>query len=575
MNYKISSEKPHTRYINIELKVENIHEDETTFLLASWRPGRYELGNFAKNIQLLEAFNDKNEKINIRKTSKDSWSCDTKDVSTVIIRYNYFAAQPDAGGCWVNENLIYINPVHCCLYIEDRINLPCKIHLDIPSGWKIECGLILKGNNILQATDFHNLADSPFFASSIINKQTYISGNSTFNICMAGNCNPDWNKVTADFKSFTDEQLKMMGGFPFTEYYFLVLVLPYKFYHGVEHTNSTVLAIGPGYSLMNSEMYQDFIGVASHELFHSWNIKTIRPFEMQPYRYQQENYSTLGWVYEGFTTYYGDLLLARSNFFTADDYLKEISMRLQRHMDNYGRFNYSVSESSYDTWLDGYTPGIPNRKTSIYDEGSLIALMLDLYIRINSAWKNSLDDVMRALYKEFGIQQRGYTEKDIYNLAAKYSTTDALELFSKYINSASGYDSNLQILLFEAGCYINTKPAKNIFESAFGFRVISDGNNYKISAIAPGSPAEVAGLSKDDELICVDNIKIENNLNDLLKVKTTDSIKLDVFTMKEKRTLELSKNNIEYYAVYAIEIIDDISTSQKKNFKLWCGLDAD
>ena len=228
-------------------------------------------------------------------------------------------------------------------------------------------------------------------------------------------------------KAFTIDQLKMMGSFPFDAYHFLVQVLPYSFYHGVEHLKSTVLGIGPGYDLMRNNIYIDFVGVASHELFHAWNIKTIRPAEMMPYNYKTENYSRLGFVYEGVTTYYGDLILARCGVYNTEQFFKELNVRIQKHFDNPGRQNLSVADSSFDTWLDGYTPGVPGRKTSIYDEGCITALMTDLIIRKKTNSKSSLDDVMRTLYEDFGKKNIGYAEHDYFSIVdfiAKDSMAD-------------------------------------------------------------------------------------------------------------------------------------------------------
>jgi predicted metalloprotease with PDZ domain len=186
----------------------------------------------------------------------------------------------------------------------------------------------------------------------------------------------------------------------------------------VEHTNSTVIALGPSYGVMNNKGYEDLLGVSSHELFHAWNIKTIRPVEMMPYDYSRENYSRLGYVAEGVTTYYGDVMLLRSGVFTEEQYLKTFNELLEKHFNNFGRLNLSVADSSFDTWLDGYKQGVPGRKASIYTEGALCAFMLDIIIRKNSNNKRSLDDLMRLLYEEFGKKQRGYSEGE-YKSAAE------------------------------------------------------------------------------------------------------------------------------------------------------------
>src|SRR6476659_10108647 len=200
----------------------------------------------------------------------------------------------------------------------------------------------------------------------------------TFFLHFVGECRPDFKKLKKDFRAFTKKQIEFWGDFPVQEYHFLFQVLPAKFYHGVEHQRSTVIAIGPGYAINSGSTYDDILGVSCHELFHTWNVKTIRPVEMHPYNLTRENYARTGYVYEGFTTYYGDKLLLNSKVFSVKQYFTTLQERLVKHFHNYGRYNLSVADSSWETWLDGYVPGAPYRKTSIYDEGNLVAFMLDV-----------------------------------------------------------------------------------------------------------------------------------------------------------------------------------------------------
>jgi predicted metalloprotease with PDZ domain len=574
MQYHISTPKKNTRYIEIELTLENVNDDHLELYLPAWRPGRYELGNFAKNIQHLAATDASGKPLPLLKTAKDRWKIDTADADTVIVRYNYYAAQPDAGACWLDNNLIYINPVHCCLYAADRIHLPCKLIFDIPDHWQIATGLLMKSGNVLQAADFHQLADSPVFAGAELQHYIYTVDSINFHIWLAGRSNADQSRIIPPFKAFTEVQIKTMHGFPAREYHFMILVLPYKFYHGVEHSNSTVLALGPGSALMNDDLFNDLVGVASHELFHTWNVKAIRPAEMLPYRYQEENYSRLGWVYEGFTTYYGDLFLARSGFFNTENYFEELNMRLQRHLDNYGRLNMPVAESSFDTWLDGYVAGIPNRKTSIYDEGCLVAWILDLFIRKNSSWKYSLDDVMRSLYNDFAMQNRGYREIDIRLLTEQFSNADPSFIFDRLINGTSSYLPVIQELLNEVGCYISKTPSRNYYESAYGFKVIASANSFLVTAIIPDSPAEQSGLCKDDELISVNDMKAEGNLNDLFRMQAGETI-LEVFEMKRKKTVQLKSSALTYFDIYKLVMMDDVSSNQKEHFFSWTGIKSE
>ena len=432
MEYIFSISEPHGRFVSIDLKVEGpFNGGGFELQLPSWRPGRYELGNFAKNIKGFSVVDQNGVPMAFNKITKDCWHI-SGNAQSIKVSYQYYAAQPDAGACYLDHELLYINPIHCCFFIPGREKEKCQVTLNVPESWKVATGMSLKGNHTLEAENFDQLVDCPFMASPTISHAHYTLDNIVFNIWFQGEANPDWPTIIKDFEAFTEVQLKAMKEFPAKDYHFLVLLLPFTFYHGVEHLNSTVLALGPGYKLMQPGMYKELLGVASHELFHSWNVKSIRPVEMHPYNYTTENYAETGFVYEGVTTYYGDLFLARSGFFSLKALLDEYSVRLQKHMDNPGRFNYSVAESSFDTWLDGYTPGVPGRKTSIYDEGCLLALCLDFMIRSATDSKRSLDDVMGVLYFDYAKKNKGYTGSDYREIAELAASRSFKDFFENY-----------------------------------------------------------------------------------------------------------------------------------------------
>ncbi len=566
MKYTFSIPEPSSGYIEIELTIENISTPEIFLQLPAWRPGRYETGNFARNVQRFSPADENGNALGYIKTAKDQWKIETGNSKKISVHYNYFAAQADAGGCCLNPEMLYVNPVHCCMFVPDRTDEACAITLDIPAGWKTACGQEVKENKFM-TENFDELADSPFIASPSLQHHAYEASGIKFHIWMQGECRPDWQRMERDFSAFTGLQIQTFGSFPAEVFHFIVLALPYKFYHGVEHLKSTVIAIGPAHQLMEDELYNELAGVASHELFHAWNVKTIRPKEMMPYDFTKENYSQLGFVYEGFTTYYGDLFLARTGFFNTKQYLHEISVRLQKHTDNPGRGNYSVAQSSFDTWLDGYAPGAPGRKTSIYDEGSLIALMLDFLIRDYSTGKNSLDDVMRMHYENFGKKKKGYSGDDVRELCAKAAGKPLDDFFESYVYKASSYDSMLEQLLPLAGLEMIKTPSALKHESVFGLR--TEGDAGKVIAVLPGSPAAKGGLMRDDEIAWVNGIKVESNLNALCESFGEGEVRMGIFRMKMYRELKLKRTAATFYDQYKIAAVEQPTKSQKAYLQAW------
>lgn len=533
--------------------------------LPAWRPGRYELQHFAQKLRAVTATAN-GESIAIEKVNKDRWKVQAGGAKELEISYSFFARQMDAGGSWLDEQQLYLNPINCLMAVEGREQEPCQLVLQLPEEWQIACGLPKAEKHTLAAANFDELADSPFIASGNLKRENFEVEGYTFHIWMQGACQPDWERLKHDFAGFTQEQLEVFGDFPVQEYHYLNEILPYRFYHGVEHSHSTVITLGPGELLMTPSVYKEFIGVSSHELFHTWNIKKIRPKEMLPYNFAQENYFKTGYVAEGITTYYGDYMLARSGFFTAEAYFEELNTSLQRYYADYSRHNLSVADSSFDLWLDGYKPGIPDRKVSIYIKGALTALLLDLQLRKVTGNMASMDTVMRQLWERFGKKNIGYTAQDYAQLVHEVAGQSFEAYFSKYINGTEDIEPALDEALRYVGCSLIENQNPLIYESKYGFKVSSEGS-IKVTAIAPGSPASEL-LSIDDELIALNGRKLEHNLQQLLALEPQE-VELALFREKQLRVVRLVPNGKNYYSKYTVQKRQDASEEEKTNFKLW------
>ncbi len=578
MKYIISYKNPHQHYIDIEF-IADVSAATTTVQLPAWRPGRYELGNFAKNIQKWAAFDEKGNTLLFQKKTKDSWQIESKNAKQIHIKYNYYAAEINAGSSFLDENQLYVNPVNCCVYIPEKMNEKCELTLMLPENYKVASGMNHydkneNGHSFL-LNNFHELVDSPFMASATLKHDSFIVGDVEFNLWFQGECKPDWEKLKTDFSKFCNHQLQMMKVFPVKKYHFLFQILPYKFYHGVEHITSTVIALGPGCSLMKGDLYENLLGVSSHELFHVWNVKTIRPIEMFPYDYSKENYSKLGYVCEGLTTYYGDYLLFRSGVFSEEQYFKTLNERLQKHFDNFGRNNLSVADSSFDTWLDGYSPGIPNRKTNIYDEGNLLAFITDIFIRKNSDNKNSLDDVMRYLNLKFALKNKGYSDLD-YKIAVELFANTSYDLiYNNYINGIHNYEPLLVDALNYIGCELILSLSLKFHEKSLGFKILDSAGTIKVSAVYPNSISDSAGMSLNDEIIAVNNIQIKAdstglNFADWCNYFMDEKIIFTVVRNGIVKNIEMQRDNKSvFYSIAKIQKLKKVEEKQKLNFELW------
>ena len=565
INYHISFKKPYRHFVDFEFSAKTNGANSMKFQLSSWRPGRYELADFAQNIQKWGAFDEKNNPLPFKKITKDLWEVNTNNAREVIIVYNFYANQLDAGACYLDEHQLYLNPVHCMFYIVDRSQEVYQLNLDLPNDYKIASSMHQE-KNTLTVKGYDLLAESPIICSNSLQHTDYKVNGITFHIWFQGICNPNWEKLKKDFTAFTKSQIKHFGSFPVDEYHFFFQITPYVSYHGVEHTKNTVLLLGPGDEIMNKR-YEDLLGVCSHELYHTWNIKAIRPIEMYPYNYTKENYFRTGFVAEGVTTYMGDIMLFNSNVFDWNQFVKTQNQNLERHLMNYGRYNLSVADSGFDTWLDGYKLGSPNRKTSIYPDAALCMLMIDLEIIRNSNGKYSLHSVMKELYEEFALKEKGYNEDDFRNICVKFGGLKVAEIFENHIYGTEDYIDNLKSALDVVGLLLEDKKNPNLSAQYFGFVSTKENGEIIIKKVEPNSITDQNGIAPDDKITKINDKKIDGNLSDIFK----DCKKEVTLTIKKKfsqKSISLSVGN--YYQLLEIIKNKNATDEQLTLRKVWC-----
>ena len=549
MKYTISAKSPSNHFISIQVECTVSNQDKLTIQLPAWRPGRYELANFAKNVKDFFVYDQNGSRLCAYKLSKDSWEVESKDTTSIRIEYDYYASELNAGATWMDENQLYVNPVNCCVYVLGKENEPCEIQLAIPNDYKVASSMEALENNLFKVSDFQELADTPFIASNTLQHKSYDSHGITFHVWFQGECKPNWNKVITDFQKFTDYQIEIFNGFPVKEYHFLNQITTYQSYHGVEHQKSTVIQLGPSHKVFGTS-YVDFLGVSSHELYHTWNIKAIRPQEMLPYDFTKENYSHMGYVTEGVTTYMGDRVLYECGVFGENQYFKEFETYLTRHFHNDGRKHMSVANSSWDTWLDGYVQGIPGRKTSIYTEGALIAYICDIRIRKSTNNEASLHDVMCELYKTTNTE-KGYTEKDYKGLLEKVSGESFEDIFKKLLHGTEDFTPFILEALAYENWRFEEKPSTKEHEN-FGIKGIWKNGGFYITNILEGSTAEKSELIPSDTIHSINGIRLNNDLSDWLIYFQEDSINLSIEREKKLKKIDLLPNNGKGYGIFKL-----------------------
>ena len=498
LQYKISFTQPHKRFVDIEVNIGvNNPTDYLCFDIASWRPGRYELQNYAKNIHSLTVENERGEDLPFKKTQINTWQIATVGVCNVVIKYKYYANQMDAGGCWLDEQQLYLNFIACLVYPQGGLHGSGSLSIILPETYKIACGLAFDNNNCTRFSDLGLLFDSPAMASATLEQYQYHLSGCNFNIWIQGKHKLDKSKLLSDFQKFTQVQLDLFGEFPFEDYHFILQLLPYRHYHGVEHRNSTVIVLGPGLEVHQPPLYDELLGISSHELLHAWNVCKIRPVEMMPYDFSKPALFETGFVAEGFTTYFGDVMLAKSGVFAPERYLQEFNKTLKRHFQNFGNSNLSLANSSLELWIDGYVSGIPHRKVSIYVKGSVVAWLLDLTIQKESAGRYSLETVMKAMWERYGKRGIGFTVANVFDLVNEFGGSRATAFLKIGLYEVTDLKDQLIELASHFNIALATHFPAGIWERKYGIKLSKHELGWMVEDIAPNCPADKCLDRKD------------------------------------------------------------------------------
>lgn len=484
--------------------------------LPTWIPGSYLIREFSKHIESVKAYDEAGRMLDIKKTSKNRWRLFNTDHELMTIEYDVYAYDLSVRGAYVDQTRLYINPACVCLALEGQEQSACEVEVFLPDELKhfqLATGLasksLVKGRFTLKADHYDQLIDSPFeladqtrfgFETHGIEHEFVISGPHNANI----------DRLKADIEKICAAEINMFGSAPFKNYTFMTMATGNS-YGGLEHCNSTSL-ITPRDDLPKSNEptepskdYQRFLGLCSHEYFHSWLVKFIRPENFANYNLHQEGYTSLLWIFEGFTSYYDDLILLRSSVISQKSYLDLLKAQIDRYLQNPGRFVQTVAESSFDAWIKFYRQdeNSNNAGTSYYNKGSLVALCLDLGLRLRGS---SLDALMRRLYEntQNGMQ---VNERTIFDLCKELTGDNWIEQINHLINTTD--ELPLDQLLPEFGLSYRVKTDKSL---PLGLKLVDKPEGVLVQSARRESAGAKAGISANDVIIAIDGLKASTKL---------------------------------------------------------------
>lgn len=466
--------------------------------MPAWRPGRYVFQNFARLVQEFDAGGRPWERVD-----KDTWRIHGS--GALEARYRCYANVLDGGGSLYDGRELYVNGISSFMAVDGRLDEPCTLRIDCPADWSLAAPLHVR-DRVLVAKSFHELVDSPLIASPTIDTSGFDVLGLHCHVHIQGSGNYDMERIKHDLEKIVEQQLALFGrgSLPFSDYHFLYHLMPYRFSHGVEHAGCASMVIGPSDEFDTTALYDRFLSLSSHELFHVWNVKRFRPDALVPYDYWRARCTPLLYVAEGFTSYYGDLTLARTEQWSRSRYFQALADEVSKVRNAAGSHIRTLEDASWDVWNSGYGAAPPTSTVSFYSKGELVGLLLDIEIRRRTENRRSLDDVMRRLDVTFGDGRHGYTRDDFQGIAEEVvGKSGSLDGF--FTRCARTTDElPIEETLEWCGLELIRTAEHDKPEARLGMAIEEQGMHNVIKTVHPDGPAAEAGVEPGDVLLTFD-----------------------------------------------------------------------
>ena len=527
------------------------------FSLPSWTPGSYLLREYARHVTAIRATSD-GSRASLEKVSKSSWQCDDAG-SELTVTAEVFALDRSVRGAYLDARRGYFNGVCLFLAPEGRETDPVEVVLERPGdprarGWRVATAMQAvevdaDGFGRYRAENYDELIDHPFEIGDFAEVQ-FQAGRVPHRLIIAGRHQTDMDRIAGDLTKLCEAHIEFFGApAPFRRYLFLGYAVG-RGQGGLEHRASSSLMFPRdnlpvrGHDAV-TENYQRFLSLCSHEYFHAWNVKRIKPSAFSPYRLDRRSHTRLLWVVEGVTAYYEDVLLLRSGLIDAAAYLRSLGKKLTRIYQTPGRLRQSLSEASFDAWDKFYKPEVnfPNANVNYYVKGALAALALDLTLRKES--DATLDTVMRELWERYGSADEGVPEAAFEQLVQDVSGLDLTDFFSTAVRGTE--DLPLAALMADFGVKMELRRDKRFGRAGsganktaappleLGIRFRPHGAGLEVAVVMADGPAERAGVSPGDILIAIDGLMLteQNLLKRLARFEAGQTVRISGFRDEE------------------------------------------
>lgn len=570
IHYAITPADPAAHLFRVRCVIRKPDPEGQILSLPAWIPGSYLIRDFAKNIVSISARDAGDNTLTLHRLDKHSWQAPPAR-GELRLDYEVYAWDPSVRAACLDTEMGFFNGTSVFLRVHGREQVPCSVAIEPPAApwgpnWRVATAmprLDAKPHafGTYQAADYDALIDHPVGLGSFTLGRFEAAG-AAHEVALFGRHHADMDRLCRDLKPLCEQHIHMFDDKPPVDYYLFLVRVVGEGYGGIEHRASSALVCARD-GLPQSctpqdavdERYRELLGLFSHEYFHTWNIKRIKPAAFTPYDLQRENYTELLWAFEGITSYYDDLGVLRSGLITPESYLEMLGRLVTRVLRGKGRLRQTVAESSFYAWTKFYQQdeNAPNAIVSYYAKGALIALCLDLLIRQTTAGERSLDDVMRVLWERYGKTGTGVPEDGVETAAREIGGDELKTFFDKALRSTD--ELPLQELLHQAGVTMYLRAAEHPQDKGgkrradgapavgvdSGLRFKADGNSLIVIAVDAGGAAQRAGVSPGDKIIACNGLQASNDrlVWELAAAAPGDELRLHAFRRDELMEFQL------------------------------------
>lgn len=504
IDYTLTFPDAQNHYVDVEARFPAAGQQQLEVRMAVWTPGSYLIREYSRHIERLSATSETGQALPVRKTRKNRWQIDgLGGATTVVLRYRVYGREMSVRTNWIETDFALINGAPTFITLADPTPRPHRVMIERAPAWKTAHTQMPEQDGRFVAANFDILVDSPILLGDAV-VQTFTAGEKPHLLVDVGGGDIwDSERAAADVARIVETQLDFWGSVPIDRYVFLNVISETR--GGLEHLASTVLMTSRWNQRVRSD-YLDWLRLVSHEYFHTWNVKRLRPVELGPFDYERENYSRSLWIAEGITSYYDALLLHRAGLSTVEEYLGMLSRRIEHTRRGPGRHVRSLEDASFDAWIKFYRPdeNSVNSTVSYYGKGAVVAWLLDARIRAATGGKKSLDDVMKAAYQRYS-GERGFRTEAFEALASEVAGVDLGPWFDQHTRGVSDLDFTPALEWLGLTFGDQTVDPE---QSWLGVSTAARGGRLVVTEVLRDGPAWQAGFNVGDEIVALDGYRV-------------------------------------------------------------------